>query len=115
MKKNLPNILTSLNLLSGWVALYFTFDEQFFIAVILILIASVFDFLDGFVAKLLNVQSEFGAQLDSFADLVTFGLAPAAIVYKVSSIQAHFPPHGHTSNQIPLFSQNKCPGPGPWT
>lgn len=101
MKKHLPNILTSLNLLSGWVALYFTFDEQFFIAVILILIASFFDFLDGFIAKLLNVQSEFGAQLDSFADLVTFGLAPAAIVYKVSSIQAHFP---HDYMSIIFFS-----------
>lgn len=57
MKKHLPNILTSLNLLSGWVALYFTFNEQFLIAVLLIVIASVFDFLDGFVAKILKVQS----------------------------------------------------------
>ena len=100
MKKHLPNILTSLNLLSGWVALYFTFNEQFLIAVLLIVIASVFDFLDGFVAKILKVQSELGAQLDSFADLVTFGIAPAAITYKISSAQFNF---SHDNMNIILF------------
>ena len=79
MKKHLPNILTSLNLLSGWVALYFTFDEQFFIAVILILIASVFDFLDGFVAKLLN-SSEF-RQIAGYLYLINLNISKERLGY----------------------------------
>ena len=53
---------------------------------ILILIATVLDFLDGFAAKLLKVQSEIGAQLDSLADMVTFGVAPGFLFYALSNI-----------------------------
>ena len=83
MKKHVPNILTSLNLLCGWLSIYFSFEQSFNTAIFLIVFASVFDFLDGFFAKRLNVQSDLGAQLDSFADLTTFGVSPAILVYNV--------------------------------
>lgn len=84
MKKHLPNTLTSFNLLCGWASIYFCFEASYVLAIFLIAFASIFDFLDGFVAKRLNVQSELGEQLDSFADLVTFGVAPAVLIYNVS-------------------------------
>tara|TARA_B100001287_G_scaffold42180_1_gene31270 strand:- start:20159 stop:20872 length:714 start_codon:yes stop_codon:yes gene_type:complete len=85
MKKHIPNILTSLNLLCGWLSIYFSFNQAFKVAIFLIVFASVFDFLDGFFAKKFNVQSEIGAQLDSFADLTTFGISPAILVYNISA------------------------------
>ena len=60
----------------------------------LILLASLFDYLDGFAARKLNVQSALGTQLDSFADLVTFGIAPAVIVYFVSTLSLFFVENG---------------------
>ena len=90
MKKYIPNILTSFNLLLGWSSVYFAFRGNIHFAIISILLASFFDFLDGFVARKLNAQSEIGAQLDSFADLITFGVAPAVIVFYVSSLSLLF-------------------------
>ena len=85
MKKHIPNSLTSINLLFGWASIFFTYEGSLSISILLIVIAAGFDFMDGFAARMLNVQSELGAQLDSFADLVTFGIAPAAIVYNISN------------------------------
>ena len=85
MKKHIPNSLTSLNLLCGWLSIYFSYNHNFKAAICLIIFASVFDFLDGFVAKKLNVQSEIGAQLDSFADLITFGTAPAILIFTIAN------------------------------
>lgn len=90
MKKNIPNIITSLNLLLGWTSIYFAYLGEIDLAVSVILLASLFDYLDGFVARKFNVQSPLGAQLDSFADLITFGIAPAVIVFFVSSISLFY-------------------------
>ena len=90
MKKNIPNIITSLNLLLGWTSIYFAYLGEIDWAVGVILLASLFDYLDGFAARKLNVQSALGTQLDSFADLVTFGIAPAVIVYFVSTLSLFF-------------------------
>jgi CDP-diacylglycerol--serine O-phosphatidyltransferase len=90
MKKNIPNIITSLNLLLGWTSIYFAYLGEIDLAVSVILLASLFDYLDGFVARKFNVQSTLGAQLDSFADLITFGIAPAVIVFFVSSISLFY-------------------------
>ena len=90
MQKYIPNILTSLNLLLGWTSVYFAFQGNIHIAIISILLASFFDYLDGFAARKLNAQSDLGAQLDSFADLITFGIAPAIIIYNVTSISMTF-------------------------
>lgn len=90
MKKNIPNIITSLNLLLGWTSIYFAYLGEIDWAVSVILLASLFDYLDGFTARKFNVQSALGAQLDSFADLITFGIAPAIIIYNVTSISITF-------------------------
>lgn len=79
--KYLPNFLTCMNLLSGSIAVVFAFDGKLHIAAILIIISAVFDFLDGLAARLFKAYSDIGKQLDSLADLVSFGLAPAVIVY----------------------------------
>lgn len=76
-----PNAITALNLVSGSLAVFFAVDGQLGWASVFILIAAVFDFLDGFAARLLKAYSTIGGELDSLADMVSFGLAPAAIVF----------------------------------
>ena len=75
-----PNFITSMNLLSGSIAVFLGIEGELGWAAILIIAASVFDFLDGMAARLLKSYSEIGKQMDSLADLVSFGLAPAAIL-----------------------------------
>jgi CDP-diacylglycerol--serine O-phosphatidyltransferase len=77
----LPNLFTTAALFSGFYAIIAAVNDKFEIAAIAIFIAMVLDGLDGRVARLTNTQSEFGAQYDSLADLVSFGLAPSLIVY----------------------------------
>ncbi|MBN2349566.1 MAG: CDP-alcohol phosphatidyltransferase family protein [Bacteroidales bacterium] len=79
----IPNGITSLNLLSGCVAIAVAFSDAPMNAGYFILIAAVFDFFDGFAARSLNVRSEFGVQLDSLADMVSFGVAPAVLVHQL--------------------------------
>ena len=76
--KHIPNIITALNLASGSLAVIFGIDGHLVWAGIFICLAAVFDFLDGLAARLFSAWSETGKQLDSLADLVSFGLAPAA-------------------------------------
>jgi CDP-diacylglycerol--serine O-phosphatidyltransferase len=83
MKKHLPNLVTLLNLACGTVAIMFALEGQWQWSVYLLLAASLFDFLDGLLARLLNAYSETGKQLDSLADMVTFGLLPAFFVYAI--------------------------------
>ncbi|MDL2262414.1 CDP-diacylglycerol--serine O-phosphatidyltransferase [Bacteroidales bacterium OttesenSCG-928-I21] len=79
--KSLPSFITSLNLLCGAIASIFALKGEIHIAIYLILLAAVFDFFDGFVARLVNSVSEFGKQLDSLADVISFGFAPASMLY----------------------------------
>lgn len=77
-----PNMLTLANLLAGCAAIIFTLEYHAYeTAFWLIIAAAVFDFLDGFAARLLKQTSPLGVQLDSLADDVTFGLAPAIVMY----------------------------------
>lgn len=76
-----PNLLTITNLLCGAVGLFFAFNARTDVAFALMVAGAFFDFFDGFAARLLKVSSELGKQLDSLADLVTFGLLPAAMVF----------------------------------
>ncbi len=76
-----PNFITSLNLAAGSLAVFFGIEGQLGWAAIFILAASVFDFLDGLAARLLQSYSDIGKQMDSLADLVSFGLAPAAMLF----------------------------------
>jgi len=79
----IPNTITSLNLISGIFAIFFAVEGKIEIAALFILAASVFDFLDGMSARLLKSYSEIGAQMDSLSDLVSFGIAPAAILFGI--------------------------------
>jgi len=81
MKKHIPNLLTCGNILLGSFAVLFACKEFLKTAALLILCAAVFDFFDGFVARKLNLKSAIGADLDSLADIISFGLAPAMIFF----------------------------------
>jgi len=83
MKKHIPNFITLLNLLSGLVAIIFALKGDLAFASFFILLGILFDFFDGFAARLLNVSGELGKQLDSLADATTSGAAPAMIMYKL--------------------------------
>lgn len=85
MKRHLPNLITLLNLACGTTALVLALEGQWRWAVYLILAASVLDFLDGFAARMLKAQSNMGKQLDSLADLVSFGVLPAVFIYVIFS------------------------------
>lgn len=77
----IPNFITSLNLVSGSVAIIFAIDGHLVWAAIFICAAAIFDFLDGFAARALKAYSEIGKELDSLADVVSFGVAPGAILF----------------------------------
>lgn len=77
MIRHIPNLLTCVNLAIGCIGIYYTIINREPIAFYFVIIAGLFDFLDGFTARLLKVQSEIGKQLDSLADLVSFGLLPS--------------------------------------
>mgnify|MGYP006287475275 CR=1 FL=1 len=81
IKKHIPNALTCFNLLSGCIGITFAFSGELKLAVMFIWIGGAFDFLDGFVARMLKVSSAIGQQLDSLADMITFSLLPAIIMY----------------------------------
>lgn len=83
MKKHIPNLITLLNLFSGLVAVIFALKGDLAFASFFILLGIIFDFFDGFAARLLNVLGELGKQLDSLADAVTSGVAPAMIMFKL--------------------------------
>lgn len=80
IKRALPSFVTSLGLLAGCLSVLYASSGDLFIAGILILVASLLDFADGLLARLLHSISEFGKQLDSLADAVSFGVAPAMIL-----------------------------------
>ncbi len=79
--KIIPNLITLLNLFLGCIAIVMAFDGYLAGTAMLIVMCSVLDFLDGTAARLLNARSEIGKQLDSLADLISFGFAPSAIAY----------------------------------
>ena len=78
----IPNMLTSLNLIFGVIAIIYVMQGDFFTAALLIFGAMVADGLDGRVARYFNVSGEFGKELDSLCDLVSFGVAPGLLAYK---------------------------------
>ena len=77
----LPNLLTTAGLFSGFFAIVASMNNQFESAAVAIFIAMLFDGLDGRVARMTNTQSDFGAEYDSMADIVSFGMAPALVMY----------------------------------
>lgn len=77
----LPNLLTTAGLFSGFYAIVSSMNGHFISAAVAIFIAMIFDGLDGRVARMTNTQSEFGAEYDSMADMVSFGIAPGLVAY----------------------------------
>ena len=79
--RNIPNSITCCNLISGCIAIAFAYEGKQEWALAFIIIGAVFDFFDGMVARLLHVSSPIGKELDSLADDITFGAAPAMMVF----------------------------------
>lgn len=102
IKKHIPNFITSLNLLCGCLAIIETMNNNLQGASYLVGAALVFDYMDGMLARLLKVHSEIGKQLDSLADVVTFGVVPGMLLFKFLE-QCLFP-FPHIAFLIPLFS-----------
>lgn len=83
IKKHIPNLLTLGNLLSGTIATIFAVEGDFVSAGLFVVLGIFFDFLDGFVARILKVSGELGKQLDSLADMVTSGVVPGIIMFQL--------------------------------
>ncbi|GHE47635.1 CDP-alcohol phosphatidyltransferase family protein [Sphingobacterium griseoflavum] len=81
MKKHLPNTLTCLNLFSGCLGVLFALKASYLPMFYCVLASGVFDFFDGMLARALNVKSHIGKELDSLADMVSFGFLPGAVLY----------------------------------
>lgn len=87
MKKHIPNTITCLNLISGCIATYWAFVGIYEFALAFIILGAFFDFFDGMSARLLHVSSPIGKELDSLADLVTFGLAPSVMLVQAIRLE----------------------------
>src|SRR5690606_13688246 len=83
MKRHLPNFLTCCNLISGCLGIVAVLEERQIPAAYFVWAAGIFDFFDGFVARMLKVSSPIGKDLDSLADVVSFGVLPALVMYKL--------------------------------
>ncbi|MBQ6819685.1 MAG: CDP-diacylglycerol--serine O-phosphatidyltransferase [Clostridium sp.] len=89
MKKScIPNIFTFINLSCGIISILYTFNKNYLFACFFILIAALVDRYDGKVARWLNVSSELGKELDSLADLVSFGVAPSILFFLMYELNA---------------------------
>ena len=86
MKRHIPNFITLLNLFCGCVAVVFAVINRLELAAIFVFFGILFDFLDGFAARILNVTSEIGVQLDSLADMVTSGVVPGIVMFQLLSM-----------------------------
>ena len=91
MKRFVPNALTLLNLLCGSIAVIFAVNNEFVTASVFVFLGIFFDFFDGFAARKLNVQSALGIQLDSLADMVTSGVVPGIIMFKMLHLAVGLP------------------------
>ena len=109
LTRNIPNFITLSNLLCGVLSIIFAFDDNLILAAIFIFVGNFLDFFDGFFARLLKVEDKFGLQLDSMADLITSGLAPAIILFHLikNQSQIQYPdlvPLAFLALIIPVFS-----------
>lgn len=108
LKHHIPNALTSLNLIMGCLSAIAAIEGRLEMAAIYIFGAGILDFFDGFVARALKATSEIGKQLDSLADVISFGLAPGLIFYQLSGVcfasDGGFCINQYISLLIPVFS-----------
>lgn len=111
MIKAIPHAITSMNLLCGVLAIVALADGRYIDATYLVFAAGILDFFDGFAARLLKVSGEFGKQLDSLADVVTFGVVPGLMIFYLSADLGNWPFSKdslpfvrYTALLIPIFS-----------
>lgn len=102
---NIPNGITSLNMLCGCMSIVCAFNNRLVLAAVLIFLAGIFDFFDGFAARLLNAYSEMGKSLDSLADVVSFGVAPSVIMMQllIMSLLAEHPQFNLREATFPML------------
>ncbi len=103
IKNHIPNMLTLANMLAGILSIYIGMQGDLVLAAYLILLGAILDFSDGFAARLLNAHSEIGKQLDSLADLISFGVAPGFILFNMISISHGQPGNSADSGTIMPF------------
>ncbi len=101
MKAWIPNLLTLLNLFCGCLAIVYALNGDLYYVPYLVLIAAFADFFDGFVARWLKVSSSLGLQLDSLADMVTFGVVPGVVLFEL--LKQSYPPETSILYLAPAF------------
>jgi len=94
LKKHIPNFITTLNLFSGCIGIIVALQYRVDYAAYFIALAALFDFMDGMAARLLHVKSEIGKELDSLADVVSFGVLPGIIIYQLMAHSPNTPAYG---------------------
>lgn len=104
IKAQIPNLITLLNLLSGVLGILWVLEGQLVFGAYFVLLSAGFDFLDGFAARILKVQSELGKELDSLADVVSFGVLPGIILYALTKSQTDSQILPYFTLVVPLFS-----------
>ncbi|MBN3582915.1 CDP-diacylglycerol--serine O-phosphatidyltransferase [Algoriphagus aestuarii] len=104
IKSQIPNAITLLNLLSGMVGIAWVLNGNIVSGAGFILLSAFFDFVDGFAARLLKVQGELGKQLDSLADLVSFGVLPGFILFAMAKTTSSIDWLPYCTLILPLFS-----------
>lgn len=100
LKKHIPNAITCCNLFSGCLACAMAYSGDYKLAMAFIVLGAVFDFFDGMVARLLHVSSPLGVQMDSLADDITFGVAPATIVFVFMKNELYYPSYLGVMSEI---------------
>ncbi len=101
LKSQIPNLLTAANLLAGCIGVVLVAAGKLEMAPVAVVVAAVFDFFDGFAARMLKVSSEIGKQLDSLADMVSFGVLPAVTVYMLLTASM---PAGQLAGLVPYLA-----------
>jgi CDP-diacylglycerol--serine O-phosphatidyltransferase len=104
MTRHIPNFLTCCNLVCGCLGVVFALEGRSFPAAYFVWIACAFDFLDGFSARILKVSSPIGKELDSLADMVSFGLLPSLVIYKMLMVSGAPPYLPYLAFSIAVFS-----------
>ncbi len=102
--KHIPNTITCLNLFSGCVSCVMAFEEQYFLAALFLFLAAVFDFCDGMAARLLKAYSDIGKELDSLADVISFGFAPGMVIFSWLNQIGNCEYLSYIAFLIPIFS-----------
>ena len=104
IRKHIPNSITCMSLVSGCIATVMAFEGNLFAALLWIMIAAVFDFMDGFAARLLKAYSPMGNELDSLSDQVSFGVAPGMVLFRLLTETAPTLPLGELNGYVPFLA-----------